>query len=45
MPHWFQCCLVLDKKILKDYAFYATSCGSFKNNFLNAFAKMLKIFL
>ena len=38
-PHWFQCCIVLDKKILKDYPFYATSIGGFKKNFSDAFSK------
>jgi hypothetical protein len=38
-PHWFQCCIVLDKKILKDYPFYATSIGAFKKNFSDAFSK------
>jgi len=34
---WFQCCIVLDKKILKDFPFYATNIGGFKNNFNSAF--------
>ena len=25
IPHWWDCALILDKKILKDYPFYATS--------------------
>jgi len=37
IPHWFSCAMVLDKKILKDYAFYATRMGSFYNKFNDAF--------
>jgi len=33
IPSWFNCCFVLDKKILKDYPFYATCIGCFKDNF------------
>jgi len=38
-PHWFGCCIVLDKKILKDYPFYATCIGKFYNKFSDAFKK------
>ena len=38
-PHWFNCCIVLDKKILKDYPFYATHIGGFYTNFSDAFSK------
>ena len=34
-PHWGMCAIVLDKKILKDYPFYATYVGGFKDNFDN----------
>ena len=34
-PHWWSCAIVLDKKILKDYPFYATYVGLFKDNFDN----------
>lgn len=34
-PHWWSCAIVLDKKILKDYPFYATYLGLFKDNFDN----------
>ena len=34
-PHWWNCAIVLDKKILKDYPFYATYVGGFKDNFDN----------
>ena len=34
-PHWWNIAIVLDKKILKDYPFYATNVGEFKNNFNN----------
>ena len=30
-PHWFNVCLVFDKKILKDLPFYATNEGFFEN--------------
>ena len=39
IPHWSKCCLVLDKKILKDYPFYATVIGGFYNKFSDAFVK------
>lgn len=38
-PHWFNCCIVLDKKILKDYPFYATNIGGFYDKFSDAFVK------
>ena len=34
-PHWWNCVIVLDKKILKDYPFYATRVGGFTNKFEN----------
>ena len=37
IPHWFDCAIILDKKILKDYLFYATTIGGFVNNFNDAF--------
>jgi hypothetical protein len=37
IPHWFDCAIILDKKILKDYPFYATNIGGFLNNFNDAF--------
>jgi len=37
IPHWFNCAIILDKKILKDYPFYATYIGGFLNNFNDAF--------
>ena len=37
IPHWWDCALILDKKILKDYPFYATNIGGFLNNFKDAF--------
>jgi hypothetical protein len=40
--HWLTCCIVLDKKILKDYPFYATNIGGFYTNFSDAFAKHTK---
>ena len=36
-PHWLSCCIVLDKKILKDYPFYAAHIGGFYDNFSDAF--------
>lgn len=42
IPHWFNCCIVLDKKILKDYPFYATYIGGFYDDFSDAFAKDAK---
>jgi len=42
IPHWFNCCIVLDKKILKDYPFYATHIGGFYDTFSDAFAKDAK---
>ena len=39
IPHWLSCCIVLDKKILKDYPFYGTQIGGFYTNFSDAFAK------
>jgi hypothetical protein len=35
IPHWFLCGIILDKSILKDYPFYATDIGGFKNKFEN----------
>ena len=32
-PYWMSCAIILDKKILKDYPFYATIIGSFKIKF------------
>ena len=37
IPYWFDCAIILDKKILKDYPFYATITGGFLNNFNDAF--------
>ena len=37
-PHWYNYAIVLDKKILKDYPFYAGRIGSFYDNFNNAFS-------
>ena len=42
IPHWFDCAIILDKKILKDYPFYATTIGGFLNNFNNSFIINLK---
>jgi len=39
IPHWFDCAIILDKKILKDYPFYATNIGGFLPNFNDAFIK------
>lgn len=38
-PHWLSCCIVLDKKILRDYPFYATCIGGNYNHFEKAFEK------
>ena len=35
IQHWFSCAIILDKKILKDYPFYATDIGGFRDNFNN----------
>ena len=35
VPHWWNCAIVLDKKILKDLPFYATSIGGFSDKFEN----------
>jgi len=45
IPYWFNCCIVLDKQILKDYPFYATHIGGFYKNFLDAFSKDAKYIL
>ena len=34
-PHWFFCAIVLDKKILKDFPFYANGMGQFQDKFEN----------
>jgi hypothetical protein len=34
-PMWGMCAIILDRKILKDYPFYATHIGSFKDKFEN----------
>ena len=34
-PLWFNCAIVLDKKLLKDYPFYASSVGGFTDKFEN----------
>ena len=34
-PNWGMCAIVLDKKILKDYPFYATGIGEFSDKFEN----------
>ena len=39
VPHFHKYCLILDKKILKDYPFYATHIGGFYNNFSDSFTK------
>lgn len=39
VPHFHKYCLILDKKLLKDYPFYATYIGGFYNNFNDAFMK------
>ena len=35
VPHWWNCAIVLDKKILKDLPFYATRIGGFSDKFEN----------
>jgi hypothetical protein len=35
IQHWFSCAIILDKKILKDYPFYSTGVGSFRDKFDN----------
>jgi len=35
IPHWWDCAIVLDKKILKDLPFYATYIGGFSDKFEN----------
>ena len=35
VPHWWNCAIVLDKKILKDLPFYATPIGGFSDKFEN----------
>jgi len=42
ITHWCPYCFILDIKILKDYLFYATSIGSFRNTFSYAFIKNAK---
>ncbi len=39
IPHWHGCCIILDKRILKDYAFYGTCIGCFYKRFKEAFEK------
>ena len=34
-PLWFNCAIVLDKQLLKDYPFYATNIGGFTDKFEN----------
>jgi len=34
-PHWWNCAIILDKQILKDYPFYATYIGGFSDKFEN----------
>ena len=34
-PHWYSCAIVLDKKILKDFPFYANDIGRFQDKFEN----------
>ena len=33
IPHWWNCAIVLDKQILKDYPFYETRTGGFTDKF------------
>ena len=35
VPHWWNCAIVLDKKILKELPFYATRIGGFSDKFEN----------
>jgi hypothetical protein len=35
--HWLSCCIVLDKKILRDYPFYATGLSGYYQHFKEAF--------
>jgi hypothetical protein len=35
IAHWFAAAIILDKKILKDYPFYATGVGGFSDKFEN----------
>ena len=35
IQHWFSCAIILDKTILKDYPFYATNIGGFRDKFEN----------
>ena len=39
IAHWHGCCIILDKRILKDYAFYGTCIGCFYKKFQEAFEK------
>ena len=36
-PYWGMCVIVLSKQLLKDYPFYVTPIGGFKDKFENAF--------
>lgn len=36
-PHYGNCAIILNKKILKDYPFYSTQIGGFYDKFENAF--------
>jgi len=42
ITHCCPYCFILDIKILKDYPFYATGIGSFRNTFSDAFIKNAK---
>jgi hypothetical protein len=35
ITHWWNCAIILDKSILKDYPFYSTTVGGFSNKFEN----------
>ena len=35
IQHWFSCAIILDKKILKEYPFYATDIGGYRDKFDN----------
>lgn len=42
IPHFHKYCLILDKKILKDYPFYATYIDGFYDNLMMLLQKMIK---
>ena len=43
IPYWFKCAIILDKKLFKDFPFYACNIGAFSETFREGINKTTNI--